>query len=66
MEPQKVNDPEATGRKVLLTVISLAGMSIVAFGVFQLIEGKLLTGSIVLFIGISDLVIGGLFYRSLK
>lgn len=66
MEPQKVNDPDPTGRRILLVVIAFAGMSIVAFGAAQLFEGKMLTGSIILFIGISDLVIGGLFYRSLK
>lgn len=66
MEPQKVNDPDPMGRRILATVIGFAGLSIVAFGAVQLFDGKILTGSIILFIGIFDLVIMGLFYRSLK
>ncbi|MBL8060799.1 MAG: hypothetical protein JNK63_08815 [Chthonomonas sp.] len=66
MEPQKVNDPDPTGRRILLAVISFAGLSIVAFGAIQLFSGQMLTGSLILFIGISDLIIMGLFYRSLK
>ncbi|MCC7103033.1 MAG: hypothetical protein IT206_08150 [Fimbriimonadaceae bacterium] len=61
-----MKDQETAGLRILTLVFSMAGISVIGFGVVQLIARQYLTGGMILFIGLSDFVIMFLFLRHLK